>query len=74
MTAGADFVSYDFEAKALVFDTGISISLAALGLGVEPTEILSLEFEIVDVFDDPSGKYNQVFGNTVFVDCAYIFT
>ena len=44
MTVETDFVNYDFEANALVFDNGVIIPGAALGLGVgaEPDEILSL--------------------------------
>ena len=77
MTIEADFVASDPISGSLIFDDGIVLPVDLLDPLTDETNSdtwnFNYKFEVKQIFEKSDGKYSQVFGNVVFIDCNYVY-
>ena len=63
----------DFDNLELRYNDGNStLPLSAFGL-TEVDKTLELDFIVKQVYDEPNGRFNLVFGNAALIDCSRVF-
>ena len=71
----------DPVSETLIFDDGFEMPINLLGPSnkVEAYDenedewIFNYNFKVKQIFEHADGKYSQVFGNVVFIDCNYVY-
>ena len=71
LTATMPNVTMDFEQELVDFN-GQSFPFEMLGLGAGNETGWNMTYTVKGTYEDSSGKFSQVFGNVVLIDCDYI--
>ena len=61
----------NFEQELIEFN-GIGYPFEMLGLDAGKGAGYSMTYTIKGTYDDPSGKFSEVYGNVVLIDCGYV--
>ena len=71
-TSGMKNVSMNFEDEVVHYK-GLAFPFESLGLSAEGDYSgFNLTYNVKGTYDTPSGKFSQIYGNVVLVDCDYI--
>ena len=71
LTAGVENVTMNFEQELIEFN-GIGYPFAMLGLDASKAAAYNVTYTIKGTYEEAAGKFSEVYGNVVLVDCGYV--
>ena len=72
LTAGMRNVSMNFEDEVVHYK-GLAFPFESLGIGSQSGPSgFNLTYAVKGTYDTPSGKFSQIYGNVVLVDCDWV--
>ena len=71
LTESVANVSVDFD-REVIRAKNIGVPFDFLGLGESHGSGYDLTFQVKETYSNPDGKFSEVYGNAVLIDCRYI--
>ena len=71
LTHAVENVTVDFD-REIIKANNFGIPFDLFGLGDSSGSDYSLTFKIRETYSQPDGKFSEVYGNAILIDCHYI--